>query len=178
MKNSRKSKPLLSNFIDFIFIVLFITVTILTVSVTKAILYPEEKTIGELKIRSELMPREYKDSLAVGDVLKSRDCGNSVTDREDLAFLMRDGKRLPSLDRLLKQRDYVVRALVPECRESFLELQETSLGAPVKDLGIDLYFEASVLGIGLFPYESDFLTVLRGKKLNKSFFLSGAWGRV
>jgi len=69
MKNSRKSKPLLSKFIDFIFIVLFITVTILTVSVTKAILYPEEKTIGELKIRSELMPREYKDSLAPGDVL-------------------------------------------------------------------------------------------------------------
>lgn len=69
MKNSRISKRLLSNLIDFVFAITLISLLIGTLLFVKTLLYPETSDGGELTLRTELMPSEHREDLRVGDTV-------------------------------------------------------------------------------------------------------------
>ena len=69
MKKQIKSKVMLSIFIDFVFIIILISVIATAFFSVKFLLYPEQSCEGELKIRTEVMPKEYEHLISVGDSL-------------------------------------------------------------------------------------------------------------
>ena len=60
---------MLSIFIDFVFIIILISVIATAFFSVKFLLYPEQSCEGELKIRTEVMPKEYEHFISVGDSL-------------------------------------------------------------------------------------------------------------
>lgn len=69
MKKREKSNLLLSIFIDFAFIVIAISLVCGALFVAKSVLYPQKSFSGDLKIRTEYMPLEYKHELREGDIV-------------------------------------------------------------------------------------------------------------
>lgn len=69
MKNTQKSKLLLSIFLDFAIIVIFISIIIGIVFIGKMMLFPTPDEEGRISIRTEVMPEEYKSYLCVGDTV-------------------------------------------------------------------------------------------------------------
>ena len=69
MKNVVKSKLLLSIFTDFVFIVALLCIVLMFFFGLKLLLYPEQSYEGELKFRTELMPKQYSESLNTGDTV-------------------------------------------------------------------------------------------------------------
>ena len=69
MKKHLKSKALFSNFIDFLFIVALICVITVSALAAKLVLYPSESVGGELHIRTEYMPEEYRELLHLYDTV-------------------------------------------------------------------------------------------------------------
>ena len=67
MKNPLKSKQLLSIFVDFLFIVVIVSIVFGIFFTVKAVLYPKENGSGKITVRTELMPTEFENSLSVGD---------------------------------------------------------------------------------------------------------------
>ena len=93
MKNTFKSKLLLSIFIDFLFLLLLISICIGAFFALRALFSVDKKVSGEIKIRSELMPREHSLDISVGDAvydpltkrrvgsvsdIEIRECGDNV----------------------------------------------------------------------------------------------------
>ena len=64
-----KSKRLLSIFLDFIFMLIIILITLTIIFFMEKILYPEESYTGEIKIRTELMPSELEAEIYEGQAL-------------------------------------------------------------------------------------------------------------
>ena len=69
MKNSAKSKRLLSNLVDFAFVITLISLVVGTLFFVKMLLYPEQNEGGGLTLRSETMPGGYREDLHVGDTV-------------------------------------------------------------------------------------------------------------
>ena len=69
MNDAQKSKLLLSVFLDFSLIIMFLSIIIGSVFIGKLILFPIPDEEGRLLIRTEVMPEEYKSHLSVGDTV-------------------------------------------------------------------------------------------------------------
>ena len=69
MRKTEKRKLLLSIFADFLFMIIAIAILISAIFISRSILYPQRSFAGELNIRTEYMPKEYKGELKVGSVL-------------------------------------------------------------------------------------------------------------
>ena len=69
MKKTYKCNLLLSILVDFLFVLVGISIIALSVFVLKLMLYPQSSFEGEMRIRTEYMPMEYRDELTVGSVL-------------------------------------------------------------------------------------------------------------
>ena len=76
MKIRHISKPLLSKFVDFVIFLLIISIVIGSVLFFKMVLYPEPTERGTLTVRTELMPKEFSESISVGDA-----CYDTLTKR-------------------------------------------------------------------------------------------------
>lgn len=91
MKNSQKSKYLFSILIDFILILVLIFVISTCFLIASKILFPEQSEPCELKIRSEVMPREYQWELSEGDVVYDTLTKRRVGNIKSVQSLNRDG---------------------------------------------------------------------------------------
>ena len=96
MKNRVKSKVLLSIFVDFLFIVSFLSIVIGAFFISKAILYPSGNGAVELKIQTEEVSREYIGDIRLGDsvydTLTKREVGKvteiEIKDRGDSIYFI------------------------------------------------------------------------------------------
>ena len=59
----------MSIFVDFTFIVIAIALICGALLIAKSVLYPQQSFSGDLKIRTEYMPLEYKHELRAGDIV-------------------------------------------------------------------------------------------------------------
>ena len=92
MKNVQKIKYLLSKFVDFGFIVILSLVIIGSFLISKALLYPDKNTGGEIRIRTELMPAEYSSELCVGDAVFDTLTKRRIGEITELEIIERENK--------------------------------------------------------------------------------------
>ena len=92
MKKGLKSKQSFAIFVDFIILVVLLSIVFCGFFITRLLLYPNESGEKALTVRTEYMPKEYRSDLSVGDTLYDTLTKRTVGEITKITTHEKDGK--------------------------------------------------------------------------------------